>query len=344
MRTLKVLTFILLVACVISGGGKFVYGQSEPIEKERVLRQVAGQWISVGIEEYQRGMYLQAENAFLSARDYYLYMSKEQRQTLEDFSERTHKGYLEVIGIGKQVENARQLLEERKLIEAQQTVTQISSSEFLTATQREQFKLNELQEQIQGLIQRRQSQINEVFALSVQAYRNGEFESARKGFEAVIAERLTPGAQLTAAEGYIERIDRLLERERSPFIEVEQLLEAEPVEQPQINIIEEPLPVQEAAPPPPIIIPKQEPVKVETATPKTEEEIRKEKLLRGYSQAVVNDATQKVQTFIEIGDTFKAKQAIRSAAKVISENREHLGEELYEGYVNKLTELSQNIE
>jgi len=332
-----------LGASVISGG-ESVYGQGDAVEKETVLRKVAGQWISVGIEEYQRGMYLQAENAFLSARDYYLYMSKEQRNTLEDFSERTHKGYLEVIGLGKQVENARQLLEERKLIEAQQTVTQISSNEFLTATQREQFKLNELQEQIQGLIQRRQGQINEVFGLSVQAYRNGEFESARKGFEAVIAERLAPGAQLTAAEGYIERIDRLLERERSPFIEVEQLLEAEPIAPPQIDIVEEPKPAAEPAPPKPIIIPQQASIKVERATPKTEEEIRKEKLLRGYSQAVVNDATQKVQTFIEIGDTFKAKQAIRSAEKVLKENREHLGEELYIGYINKLNELSQKIE
>ncbi|MHC5062059.1 MAG: hypothetical protein ACYTFK_13355, partial [Planctomycetota bacterium] len=122
------------------------------------------------------------------------------------------------------------------------------------------------------------------------------------------------------------------------------LLEAEPIRPPQIDKVEEPQPVLQAPEPRPIIIPQQEPVQVETTTPKTEEEIRREKLLRSYSQAVVNDATQKVQTFIEIGDTFKAKQAVRNAAKVIDENRERLGEELYQTYMSKLNELSQKIE
>ena len=49
-----------------------VSGQQEAVEKEATLRKVAGQWIAVGIEEYQRGMYLQAETAFLSARLYSL--------------------------------------------------------------------------------------------------------------------------------------------------------------------------------------------------------------------------------------------------------------------------------
>ncbi|MHC4842283.1 MAG: hypothetical protein ACYTEE_00630 [Planctomycetota bacterium] len=317
-----------------------VIAQNPAAEKEAILRNVAGQWIMVGIEEYKRGMYIQAENAFLSARDYYLYMSKEQRQTLEDFSERTHKAYLEVIGLSKQVENARQLFAERKLIEARQTINQINSNEFLTDTQRQQFKLDELQEQIQGLILRRQRQIDEVFALSTQAYRSGEFESAKRGFEAVIAERLTSEVQRTAAQGYIERIDRLLERERSPFVEVEQLLEEETTQQ-------QPGPQTAPTAPSEPIVPvqqKPEPVKVETTAPKIPEQIRKEKLLRGYSQAVVNDATQKVQTFIEIGDNFKAKQAIKNAGKIINENREHLGEELYHAYIAHLEELNKQIE
>ncbi|MHC4186921.1 MAG: hypothetical protein ACYSRQ_01900 [Planctomycetota bacterium] len=320
-----------------------IFGQQEAVEKEATLRKVAGQWIGVGIEEYQRGMYLQAETAFLSAREYYLHMSKEQRNTLEDFSERTHNAYLEVIGLSKKVENARQLFEERKLIEAYQTVNQILNSEYLTDTQREQFKLVELKEQIQSLILRRQKQVDEVFGLSIEAYRNGEFESAKRGFEAVIAERLTPAVQRTAAEGYIERIDLLMEKERTPFVEVEQLLEAQRIEENTTSQAEEPttaVPVEPIVP----IQPRPEPVKVETVTPKTPEQIRKEKLLRSYSQAVVNDVTQKAKMFIEIGDAFKARQAIRNAAKVLNENREHLGEELYQTYTGQLNELMKQME
>ncbi|MHC4265757.1 MAG: hypothetical protein ACYSUK_07480 [Planctomycetota bacterium] len=317
-----------------------VLGQVEEVQKEEILRRVAGQWISVGIEEYNRGMYIQAETAFLSAREYSLHMSKEQRQMLEDFSERTHKAYLEVTGLSKQVENARQLFAERKFIEAYQTVNQVNNNTFLTDTQRQQFKLDELQEQIQSMILRRQRQIDEVFGLSVEAYRNGELESARRGFEAVIAERLTPDVQRTAAQGYIERIDSLLERERTPFIEVEDLLDQESIkEQTELE------PVFMAPPEP--IVPTQEspePVKVETTVPKTPEQIRKEKLLRGYSQAVVNDATQKARTFIEIGDIFKARQAIRNAEKVLNKNREHLGEELYQAYTGQLNELIKQME
>ncbi|MHC4266554.1 MAG: hypothetical protein ACYSUK_11580 [Planctomycetota bacterium] len=343
MRIGKGLIFVfILIAFIVPW--QQVFGQQEAVEKEATLRKVAGQWIGVGIEEYQRGMYLQAETAFLSAREYYLHMSKEQRNTLEDFSERTHNAYLEVIGLSKQVEDARQLFTERKLVEAYQTVTQIQNNEFLTDTQREQFKLNELQEQIQGMILRRQRQVDEVFGLSVQAYRNGEFESARRGFEAVIAERTTPATQRTAAEGYIERIDLLMEKEQTPFIEVEQLLEAQGIEEKTISETErQPLPAVPVEPIVPIQ-PRQEPVKVETAVPKTPEQIRKEKLLRGYSQAVINDATQKVKTFIELGDAFKARQAIRSAEKVLNENREHLGEELYQTYTGHLNELGQQIE
>jgi hypothetical protein len=319
---------------------KQVIAQNPAAEKEAILRNVAGQWIMVGIEEYKRGMYIQAENAFLSARDYYLYMSKEQRQTLEDFSERTHKAYLEVIGLSKQVENARQLFAERKLIEARQTINQINNNEFLTDTQRQQFKLDELQEQIQSVILRRQRQIDEVFVLSVNAYRSGEFESAKRGFEAVIAERLTSEVQRSAAQGYIERIDSLLQRERSPFIEVEQLLEEQITQEQKEPKTALPTPSEPIEP----VQQRPEPVKVETTIPKTPEQIRREKLLRGYSQAVVNDATQKVQTFIEIGDAFKAKQAIRSAEKIINENRQHLGEDLYQAYITKLDELNKQIE
>ncbi|MHC4130516.1 MAG: hypothetical protein ACYSSP_01020 [Planctomycetota bacterium] len=343
MRFTKGLILIFVLISFIAPCQQ-VFGQSEAVEKEATLRKVAGQWIMVGIEEYQRGMYLQAETAFLHAREYYLYMSKEQRKTLDDFSERTHKAYLEVISLSKQVENARQLFAERKLIEASQTVNQINSNEYLTDTQKQQFNLMELETEINSLIQRRQRQVNEVFGLSIDAYRNGEFETAKRGFEAVIAERLTPPVQRTAAEGYVERIDLLMEKERTPFIEVEQILEAEDIEEetgsegaaePLLILPPEPIvPIQE----------RPEPVKVESPAPKTPEQLRKEKLLRSYSQAVVNDATKKAKTFIEIGDTFKARQAIRSAEKVLNENREHLGEELYQAYTGQLNELSQQIE
>jgi hypothetical protein len=339
-RSKEVIVIIAVLSFFVPFQKSFCQG--EGAEKEAILRGVAGQWVAVGIEEYNRGMYLQAETAFLSARDYYLHMSKEQRTILEEYSERTHQAYIEVISLSKQVENARQLFEEMKLIEAYQTVSQINSNEFLTEIQRQQFKLGELEEQIQGMMMRRQRQVDEVFALSVQAYRNGEFESAKRGFSAVVGERLTPEVQRTAAEGYIERIDRLLKRERTPFIEAEQLLEERPAEQSGAKVEKEPslfMPVKPA-------LPKVEPVpvKVESPVRKPAELTRKEKLLRSYSQAVVNDATKKAQTFIEVGDVFKAQQAIRNAERTVNENRDYLGEELYQAYVGQLNELWAKIE
>jgi len=323
MKRIKGFPFIIVMiflAVTVSAA----FGQQKAPDKEATLRKAAGQWIKVGIEEYNRGMYIQAENAFLSAREYYPYMTKEQRTLLEMYSDKAHEAYVEVVALSKQVDKARELLANNDLIEAKKVLEQIKNNEFLTEIQTKHFGLVDLEAEINSLIQNRQQHIDEVFGLSVQAYRDGDLETAKKGFEHVIEQRLTSEIQRSAAQGYIDRIDSLLEREQTPFVDVEQLLKQEAPEE----AVEQP-----------------EPVKAEAAAePKTPEQIRKAKLLRSYSQAVVNDATEKVKTFIKIGDAFKARQAIRKAEDIVNENRKHLGEELYRQHIAQLQELSRQIE
>jgi len=324
------------------------FSQEKAPNKEATLRKAAGQWLKVGVEEYNRGMYIQAENAFLSAREYYSYMTKEQRTLLEMYSDKTHEAYLEVVTLSKQVDKARELLANDELIEAKKVVEQIKNNEFLTKIQTKQFGLVDLEAEINSIIQKKQQEIDEVFGLSVQAYRDGDLETAKKGFEHVTKQKLATDIQRSAAAGYIERINSLLKREETPFVEEEVFLEqeptGEPAEQQEPQLPASSVPAEMTATEPAAVnVP--EPVKVRAAAePKTPEQRRKEKLLRSYSQAVVNDATKKVETFIRIGDAFKARQAVRNAEKIINENRESLGEELYQQHISQLQELSRQIE
>ncbi|MFC1738975.1 hypothetical protein ACFL1G_08010 [Planctomycetota bacterium] len=352
MKNVRGIYPILIFVLLITGFCRPGFCQSEIEDKATILKRVANDWIAIGMEEYGRGMYLQAEKAFLAAREYYLYLNREEREKLEEYSEMTHKAYLQVMGLSTKVDKARQLFKEGKLIEAKQVLEQIYDSEYLTATQQREFALPAMQQQIDSAIRSRRKQANALFESSIQAYRAVELESAKKGFAEVAESRFVPSAQRSAAEGYIERIERLLEKESTPLIGVERLLLPEPgSEQPGQQRSEQgqqqPTASTEksvtARTEPEVLKPQT--VKVEpTSQPSEEELTRKEKLLRSYSEAVINDATEKTKSFIESGDFYKAKQALRKAGKIIEDNRKYLGEELYRKYMQQLIDLGRQMQ
>lgn len=59
------------------------------VDKQKIVRQVAQNWIRVGTEQYKRGFYKAAEKSFLMARDYQEYLTVAEREKLNELLEET---------------------------------------------------------------------------------------------------------------------------------------------------------------------------------------------------------------------------------------------------------------
>lgn len=354
MKSLKLSIIILIIISSIKT--QAAQPQPQTPSKQTVLPSVAENWLKIGIEEYKRGMYLKAEQAFLNARDFYDYLTQKQQNTLEKYSEKTHKAHLGTTLIPQKAEKCRQLLDQNKLIQAKQTLQEIISNQYLTESQKAQFKINRLEREINSRIQKEQTNINQLLQKSIRDYRAGQLQSAKNAFQNIRKNPLAAESQKQSAQSYLKKIENILQREKEPFTEEEKKILAQPPEKQKPELEKTKTKKTTATKittkttepnTPPLIIaePSRLNKKQTNEKPtKTEKLNKKEKLLRSYSQAVINDATEKAKSFIEKGQTYKAKQTLKKAGTIIHQNRKYLSEELYQKYMQRLLDLTKKIQ
>jgi len=329
---LVILASVLLLVTALSEVAPSQAGKSD---KQKIVRQVAQNWIRVGMEQYQRGFYRAAEQSFLRARDYREYLTAAEREKLSGLLEKTHIAALERKRVLEHIRTANELVEQDELTKAKAHLTRVQDSEFLT--EEERALITEGLKKIEEQLGERKKEITGLYDRSVEFYLAGQLEDARGGFLKVAESGLLVGLEGKTAEDYLVKIDGMLLQRVKPS----PLVEAKP-------------PVEEVPEPAVVAVEEEKPVVVAVAKPKVVEPVadeggyievinRKRNILRGRARAVVEDASEKAQGCLSEGEFDKAREAVETAKRVVNRDCFHLGEELFKQYSSRLKQLSEEI-
>ena len=342
--------------------------------KARTLREVAQNWIQVGIAQSKRGLYQQAEESFLTARGYQEYLTAEEHKELEENLTKAHQAGIERQAVLEHIEKARDLLSQGQPIKARAHYEKVRNSPYLTEQERGQIA-QEIKK-VDVSFDKQRKELTELYNRSVELYRAGELEKAREGFVEVAKYGLliTPKGQ--TAEDYLIQIDSVLTgrlknaslaESASPALENKKAsdvnrptppgTESEPLQtsspQPFDNKLsaERQLHMQqgdgkqqaqqvqkemaEVA-----VVAEPASQKPAEAAPATE---AKTKIICTYTKAVVEDAAAKVEHYISQREFDKAVAAVRTATRTIMENRPLIGDELFVQYSIRLKQLADKI-
>ena len=341
-------------------------------EKTKVLREVANNWIRVGILQSKRGLYQQAEESFLNARGLQEYLTAEEHKELEEHLAKAHQAGIERQIVLDFIKKARDLLNQGQPIKARAYYEKVRNSPCLTEQERRQIAQEIKNADVNFDKQRKE--LTELYNRSVELYRAGELEAARDGFVEVARYGLLIVPRGQTAEDYLIQIDSVLtERLKNaspaklapplassitspPAIEDKKTPDINQpapskVESELLQTVSEQLPAEKkqdskqqaqqqeetnevAAVAEPV------PQKQAEAAPAAE---AKTKIVRTYTKAVVEDAAVKVEYYISRREFDKAVAAVRTATLTIKENRPFIGDELFSQYSIRLKQLADRI-
>lgn len=321
-------------------------GQSEQ-QKSKVLREVAKDWIQVGITQYKRGLYEQAKESFLIAGGLQEYLTPEEHKQLEEHLQNTRRAAVERQAVLEQIKTANDLLNQGQPIKARAYYEKVRNSPHLTEQQRRQIA-REIQK-VDTNFDKQMKEITVLYNRSVELYRAGELEKARDGFAEVARYGQYVAPEGRSAEDYLIQIDSILsERLKSPS-------PVETLAPPALPVIVPPAEKKENSKPSASLRGEQQVQSVQEQaaevaaiaepTP-TQAELAleaKKKIIRTYTKAVVDEASNQVQRYISRRDFDKAIDAVRKATYVVRENRSVIGDELFAQYSIQLKQLVDRI-
>jgi hypothetical protein len=331
---LAALVPVLLLAQVSKAGPI----QPDEVKKQKVLRQVAQDWMRVGTEQYERSFYKQAEQSFFQAVEYQQYLTTAEHEQLNNFLEKTYKAELEREHVLEQIKAANALAGQGRPGTAKSKLEGLKDSEFLTEAERRE--ITETLSVLKKQLNQRTTEINKLYNHSVGLYLAGQLEEARQGFIEVTRSGLLVAPAGKSAEDYLVKIDNILAQR----VELSTAAQAEPQKkllESTVTAIEDKLLGSRTEG----SLQRQEKTEDEPNKPVSDSEIsrRRENVLRSYTSAVVNDAAVKVQNCMEQGELDRAEAAIENAETIVSKNRVYLEDKLLKEFNNKLTELRAKI-
>ena len=318
--------------------------------KAATLRGEANNWIQVGISQYERGLYRQAEESFLAAEDYQEYLTASEKMKLQEHLDKTRQALVERKAVLEHLQNARDLLNQGQPIKARAQYEKVRNSPYLT--EQEQKQLAGELKGVDAAFDKRRREITELYNRSVEFYRAGDLEKARDGFAEVIKSGVLVAPKGQMAEDYLVQIDNiLLERFKSQSYAVTPQAPAAPSQRPESSPVQpdsNQQPAMRGQPAQTI----EEQVREVTAAAETTPEKKTEaaapedaraKIIRTYTKAVLDDTEIKVTHFIGSGEFDKALAAVRSAAGVVGENRPFIGDDAFVQYTSRLKQLADRI-
>lgn len=342
MRTfVKVMTkncFLLTLLLLFMSVGIFsadCFAQNELDDKMQTVRRVAEDWMQAGIEQYHRGYYRQAERSFLMAKDYEDYLSEEQRQELETRLDQTHKAVVKLNNLLSKISEANNLYKEGELEQAEKLLKEVSGNEYLNKPRQE--KVDQLLEKVeQELEQKRKiaeekANIREKYDKAVELYNNNKYEQAKELFTQIEGNELLETPEGKTPANYLENIEEELAAQAAEQQARQQQREAAEVEK---QLLEQEIPDQ--------------PDEVNKPADKDESSYiekvqRRRKIIKGHTKTVINDTVNKADNFLGENKFDKAMEQVESARRVVTRNKEDLGEDLYEKYRKELVRLEEKI-
>jgi tetratricopeptide (TPR) repeat protein len=344
-------------------------------DKTIVSHETAQSWIQVGILQSQKGLYEQAVKSFLAAKEYQEYLNPEEQKQLEKHIAEANKAIIERQPVLEHIKKAKELLGHGQPVKARAHYETVRKSPYLTEQERKQIEL-EIKNIDSGLDKQRK-EITEVYNRSVKLYRAGDIEKAREGFVEVARYGMLVVPKGQTAEDYLIQIDSVLteklkgqqdtnaslppaKEESNPKnaglpspSETEAMLlkpgndktafEKQDDKSSRANQ-QESAEVAAAAEPQAEPSPADEPkVATENGAKAVPDKDAREKIVRTYTKAVVEDAAKKVEYYIGTGEFDRAIARVRTATDVVRENRPLIGDELFTQYSIRLKQLADNI-
>jgi hypothetical protein len=367
------------VLCQAAAEPKAVSQSQSRQQKAETLRGVGQNWIQVGLEQYKRGLYTEAEKSFLAATEYQEYLTDKENKQLEDNLTKARQAIVERQAATEQIKQAQDLQNKGQTLEAKAHYEKIRNSPYLTEQQR-----REIDTELKGInekLERKKEKITDLYNRSVELYKAGNLEEARNGFVEAAKYGLLVTPKGKSPEDYLLKIDKTLtdrlksslspepkptqtpptpaqpaETEKTPPVaspapqqsETELLQPAPEQKPPEKEQPEEPQPqtseeLTEVAAPSESTSQEQQQPETATAEAAPAEEEAKIKIARSYTKAFVEDTAVKVGFYIGKGELDRAVAAVRKATDVVSENRSLLGDELFTQYTVRLKRLADRI-
>jgi tetratricopeptide (TPR) repeat protein len=338
------------------------------LAKDKVLHEEAQNWIQVGLTQFKRGLYEQAEKSFVSAQGFGEYLSAQENKELEENITKTRKATIEKQEAMVHLKKAEELVKQGQPIEAKAHYEKVRNNPYLTEQQRK-----EIADQLKKLnnsSDRQKMEITQLYNRSVEFYKAGELEKARDGFVQVAKYGLLTAPEGQTAEDYLLRIDSILtdrikfksaeestppmartaeENKKSPEVKKQLPAETEITllrpgtgRQPSEQKEEEKLPPAESRKEVAQVL-ENAPTQQEKQPEAVSSSEAKKNIARTYTKAVVDDAASKVELCIKQGDYDKAVETVRAATQVVRDNRSYIGEEAFIQHTIRLKQLADRI-
>lgn len=345
----------LAVALVIASICVVVRADAEQLDRDKIISQVAENWIAVAQKQYEKSMYVQAQKSLMRARQYYKYLNPKQKDNIDELIDKTRNAMLQKKQQLEQINIADELARRGQLLEAKAHLEQLGKSKLLNDAERQ--KVIEDLRHINAQLDMRKQRMKELFEQSRKYYTSGELEKAREGFTEVAASGLYVPSKGMTAEQYLQQIDEFDMDELSPVPKAPDSGEksksllwfwdkgkegelkepnktelvdiAEPVTAPELKLDE----VSEPQ------VNKRQP-----AQPSTDTEVSDENnIRRSYVKAVVRDTQVKVARHLGKGEFGEAKVVVENARIVVEKYRSDIGAELFRQLAAELDGLSRMI-
>lgn len=133
-----ILVFVLVVPFVSKISAAEADPNSEPndVDKPKVAKAVADQWLAVAVKQYQKGLYRQAEESLLQACEYKQYLPDAERRKIEDLLGKTRAAAAERALVSDAILSADDLIGKGRIDEAKMQLEQIRSRASLTDSER----------------------------------------------------------------------------------------------------------------------------------------------------------------------------------------------------------------
>ncbi len=346
---------LLTVALSVASISVVVHADVEQLDKNKIISQVAENWISVAQKQHEKSMYVQAQKSLMRARQYYQYLSPKQKDSIDELIDKTHNAMLEKKQQLEQIDIADELARRGQLLEAKAHLGQLGKSRLLNDAEKQKVTTN--LRRIDAQLDMRKQRMKELFELSRKHYISGELNKAREGFTEVAASGLYVPSKGMTAEQYLQQINEFGMAELSPVVKA---AESEPKSKSLLWFWDKDKDKELKEPDKTKLVDIAEPVtapesklndvselqanKYQPAQPPTAAGVSsKSNIKHSYVKAVVHDAQMKVARHLGKGEFGQAKIVVENARIAVERYRSDISPELFRQLAAELDGLSRMI-
>jgi len=327
------------------------YATENPDRRE-AFRQIVQSYVQAGEQEYNKGFYEQAEKTFLMAKGYSEYLNTAERKQLTSLLDKTQTAISKRKSALEIFRSVKDMIRQNQLSQAKTQLETIKDNEFLSADERAQIaqvlrhidtqttkgsapsEITDQEKPVQSETEPKQTlstaqeqeDIPTLYKQSMDLYKTGRYEEARKGFVKVVNSGTIPPEMEKTLNGYIKQIDTIIadrNRQRTIISKNPRTTYSEVIQ--------------------PEMIATENTAQIASQGSYIDAVNQKRNVIRSHAKAVVSDAIAKAQTYTDQSKFDLAKNEIQTAEITVDQYQMYLGDELYNQYKAQLKTASEFV-